>query len=387
MGIPIQGNPRPGPATFGWGLFCACSWTWGIAMYLPVVLLGRFGWPGFLAFAIPNVLGCTAFGYVLRRRAPAAEHRVAMTSFSAVVIALHMFFVVFLLGVVSALGSAAWGAVAAVAVFAAGLALSRMPDRAWPLVAAVVYAGSVAAFFAVGVAPLAELGFCGDSSWGDLVWLTPTFIFGFLLCPYLDLTFYRALQRSPSRHAFGVFGLSFPVILLLTCAYSQSLSEGLTVAVIGHLIAQTVFTIAAHAREIRLSTWPVAANGRRLLLLAPLAVVPLGLMALATALVPANTGEGIYLRFLVPSALVFPAYVLLFMGPGRALPLSRRNLTAFAVVILAALPLYELAFIGDHAWLVVFPLGGLIGWKAVAQNMSGLAASGLRPAARTRQDH
>ena len=164
MGIPIQGNPRPGPATFGWGLFCACSWTWGIAMYLPVVLLGRFGWPGVLAFAIPNVLGCTAFGYVLRRRAPAAEHRVAMTSFSAVVIALHMFFVVFLLGVVSALGSAAWGAVAAVSVFVAGLALSRMPDRAWPLVAAVVYAGSVAAFFAVGVAPLAELRFSGDSS-------------------------------------------------------------------------------------------------------------------------------------------------------------------------------------------------------------------------------
>ncbi len=101
--------------------------------------------------------------------------------------------------------------------------------------------------------------------------------------------------------------------------------------------------------------------------LAPLAVVPLGLMALATAADPAITGEGIYLRFLVPSALVFPAYVLLFMGPGRALPRSRRNLTVFTVVVLAALPLYELAFIGDHAWVVVLPLGGLIGWKAVGK--------------------
>ena len=35
-------------------------------MYLPVILLRRFGWLGFLAFAVPNVLGCAAFGYVLR---------------------------------------------------------------------------------------------------------------------------------------------------------------------------------------------------------------------------------------------------------------------------------------------------------------------------------
>ena len=196
------------------------------------------------------------------------------------------------------------------------------------------------------------------------------------LCPYsLSLRLTLALRfpsrlrrrRSPSRHAFGVFGLSFAVLLLLTCAYSRSLSEGLSVAVIGHLFAQTIFTVAAHAREIRLSTWPAAAAGRRLLLLAPLAVVPLGLMALATAADPATTGEGIYLRFLVPYALVFPAYVFLFMGPGRALPLSRRNLTAFTVFVLAALPLFELAFIGDHAWLAVFPLGGLLGWKAVGK--------------------
>ncbi len=126
--------------------------------------------------------------------------------------------------------------------------------------------------------------------------------------------------------------------------------------------------MAAHAREIRLSTWPVAATGRRLLLAAPLLVAPLAFVALTTALVPANTGERIYLRFLVPYALVFPAYVLLFMGPGRALPLSRKNLATFTVVVLASLPLYELAFIGDHAWVVVFPLGGLLGWKAMGKN-------------------
>ena len=63
-------------ATVGWGLFCASSWTWCIGMYLPVLLLRHFGWPGVLAFVVPNVAGCVAFGYVLadpRIKASATE--------------------------------------------------------------------------------------------------------------------------------------------------------------------------------------------------------------------------------------------------------------------------------------------------------------------------
>ena len=66
-------------ATAGWGVYCACSWTWCIGMFLPVILLGRFGWAGFLAFAIPNLIGCVGFGYVFdadRSRRFATSHRV-----------------------------------------------------------------------------------------------------------------------------------------------------------------------------------------------------------------------------------------------------------------------------------------------------------------------
>ena len=48
--------------TLGWGLYCASSWTWCIGMFLPIIMLRRFGWPGFLVFAIPNVIGLIAFG-------------------------------------------------------------------------------------------------------------------------------------------------------------------------------------------------------------------------------------------------------------------------------------------------------------------------------------
>ena len=33
-------------------------------MFLPILLLRWWGWPGFVAFAVPNILGCVAFGYV-----------------------------------------------------------------------------------------------------------------------------------------------------------------------------------------------------------------------------------------------------------------------------------------------------------------------------------
>ncbi|NCF38745.1 MAG: hypothetical protein GWP75_01345, partial [Planctomycetia bacterium] len=83
-------------ATAGWGFYCACSWTWCIGMFLPVILLGRFGWAGFLAFAIPNLIGCVGFGYVFdadRSRRFATAHPLAIRWFSLATIAFQIFFI------------------------------------------------------------------------------------------------------------------------------------------------------------------------------------------------------------------------------------------------------------------------------------------------------
>ena len=56
-------------------MFCACSWTWCIGMYLPVILLRELGWPAVIAFAAPNLVGCAAFGYLLRDPAGRAQSR------------------------------------------------------------------------------------------------------------------------------------------------------------------------------------------------------------------------------------------------------------------------------------------------------------------------
>ena len=70
-----------------WGIYCASSWTWCIGMYLPIIMLRLFGWPGFLVFAIPNLVGLVGFGYLCsaeRSRWILREHRHAVRLFSCV---------------------------------------------------------------------------------------------------------------------------------------------------------------------------------------------------------------------------------------------------------------------------------------------------------------
>ena len=82
------------------GLALASSWTWIIGMYLPRIMMERHGWAGFLAFAVPNVIGCTAFGFVLRKRGAATALRTQIEGeakwFSSATIAFHVLFAVFL---------------------------------------------------------------------------------------------------------------------------------------------------------------------------------------------------------------------------------------------------------------------------------------------------
>ena len=54
----------PGHAVL-WACFLGCSWTWVIGMFFPVLLLRDYGFMGWVVFAIPNVVGAAAMGWVL----------------------------------------------------------------------------------------------------------------------------------------------------------------------------------------------------------------------------------------------------------------------------------------------------------------------------------
>ncbi len=317
-------------------------------MYLPVIMLSEFGWPGFLIFAVPNVLGCAAFGYVWRSGDTAADtaarHAPAMVLFSLVTVAFHVFFVGWLVTMIRGEqpASASWIVGAGAAVWLAGLLVSALPARAWAPLAVAVYAVSMIAFAVFGAGDLAALGWSGRLTATDLALLGPAIALGFVLCPYLDLTFHRMLQASPSRHAFAVFGAAFIPILLFTAAYSA----GITTIVLVHIAVQSVFTVALHLRETRAALRPSQ----------PVRRVGAGaalLIGAAAALLPV-AGEDTYMRFLGPYGLIFPAYVLVFMA--ARLPVPGRHVAIFAIAVALLLPCYEAGFVHRVTWMTLLPV-------------------------------
>lgn len=335
-------------------------------MYLPKLMLDRYGWWGFLVFAIPNVLGCAGFGYVLARRARseaiAARHGMAMIAFSLVAIAYHMFFITLLVNeLIRHTAPLTWpGLLAAAAVFVAGAVLSLAVDRTWLILALLTYLFSIVAFAAIGFGGAGASVPAGQFDLVELAWLAPIIGLGFLLCPYLDLTFHRALQRSPSRHAFGVFGVTFAVMILFTCFLWRA--PALAPIAIGHILGQSIFTVGAHLREVRRSPAVSSRAARALLMILPLAAAPLLPIARAVISNAAEAGDDLYIRFLVFYGLAFPAYVLLFIGPARPIRRSGATMVLLIVFIVLLAPLYELAFLHHRAWLMIIPIAAALFW-------------------------
>jgi hypothetical protein len=374
--------------TILWGVFCACSWTWCIGMFLPALMIDRFGWPGFVVFAIPNVIGCAGFGYVLRRRgrsrAMRRTHSLAMTVFSLIAIGYHMLFATLVASVLIARSDSTptqaptLPVLAAIAVYGAGLVLSILRDRAWLILAALTWLFSVGVFGAVGFHGWDHIVASDRADLDQLAWIAPVLAIGFLTCPYLDLTFHRALREAPSHHAFAVFGVTFTVMIVLTGFIWFAPGGRLAPMAIGHLFAQSAFTVGAHLREMREAERPTRAEHRTFLMVLPLAAAFIFPIA---QLIPNagvwTSGENLYIRYLVFYGLLFPMYVLVFIGPGRPLrPTTKAVLIALAATIVLA-PLYELGFIRAIAWPLIVPtIVALVwtAWRVLTRSRSSLSA-------------
>lgn len=365
-------NLRGACSTIGWGIYLACSWTWCIALYLPVLLIDRFGWPGFIAFAVPNVVGCAAFGYVVRSRVRSetmvGHHRGPMIAFSLVTVGFHVFFLAFLL--VDLLPHVGWpvfvALVAPILMFVIGFAVAVQGNRMWLAFAVATYLLSLTALFVVGLGATEIVGWTGTNWPTDLAWLAPVFFFGFLLCPYLDLTFHRALRESPSRHAFGVFGIAFGVMIFFTCLLWWAPRDTLPAIAIAHLLVQITFTVAAHLRELRAWVSKTRPLFKPVVLLLPLAAIALLPAAHAIWGDSAMVGERLYIRFFIFYALIFPAYAIVFMHPGWAPRKTKRNLAILAAAVVAAMPVYEIGFIHEHWWVLAIPTIAVFSWIVFA---------------------
>ncbi len=276
------------------------------------------------------------------------RYRGAMKVFVAVTISFHALFLAMIARWYMPSLDTTWSIALPGGVVLIGLALIALPTRFWPLLAAGIWALSIAA--AVTLLPQ-DLGAEGTRPWQEVIWLLPITSFGFLLCPYLDPTFHRAMQESPSKHAFAVFGVAFAIMIGLTCLYRDVIIVGVGSVVAIHMITQSAFTVGAHFRE---------AGGRWAFRIAAVILAGAAIAIAHREYADSFTAVDDYLRFFVFYGLIFPAMVAMFMWTGRRLTPMRVAL--FAVAILFSLPLLEAGYIRDAAWLTALPVVVFLTW-------------------------
>ena len=333
-------------------------------MFLPVILIHRYGWLGFLIFSIPNVIGCAAFGYVVRTPERSKElvekYKTAISLFAIVTIAFHVFFIAMLSNVFlneTVISISIW---LPFGILIGATLLAFLPTRFWPILAACLWTFSI--LVGLTFLPLKEFP-QGELPWQDAVWLLPITMFGFFLSPYLDPTFHRALQCSPSKHSFGVFGITFALMIVITCLYQGTILTMLSLLLGLHLALQTIFTIGAHMKEgLR-----IEAGKRKPFFIALLAIaclIAVGIAHRSGGVLPTSNWlpgwQDDYLRFFVFYGFIFPGLVAIFMLAGKTFTPLR--VTLFTFVALFSLPLLEVGYIGSQEWLSVLPVVVLLTW-------------------------
>jgi hypothetical protein len=349
----------------GWAIFLAMSWTWCIGMFLPVILLRDLGWPGFWVFAIPNCLGAAAMGWFLRdadaSRRLVERNQFACIVFSLVTIVFHTFFAAWLIRRIAGPASGA-----ALALAFAFFWMMLQWGRGGKFLAAVFVLAVSAIVFFIGLKrneipyvaqPLALSPTTLPPI--DALWLAPACLFGFGLCPYLDLTFHAARQATSGaqgRAAFSIgFCLIFPAMILFTAAYSgpmvlfltRHLYPQLMLLVAAHLIAHSGFTVAAHARQLAARVRHISVRRFAVFVLSLVVAVLLGILLRGREYHGLRDQEIVYRAFLGFYGLGFPAYVWMRVVP------PVRSILRVVFVIAAGTPLFWLGFIEQRTiWLV-----------------------------------
>lgn len=381
----------------GWGAFLACSWTWCIGLFLPVYLVRDFGWHGWIAFAVPNVIGAASVGIAWRRSGASdafvEQNAGAMRTFSAWTIFFHTAFLGWLLAIVSLAFLDDWapGAGALGFVIILALALGAMGSAAFRRVAVFVYISTwVLLVLAARTGPTIGLPApTGMLTEADLALLFPVIAFGFLLCPHLDLTLHRARQEcsgSTGTAAFLVgFGVLFLGMIVVSMLYATHMSRAtFSLYTIGLISLQGVFTMGAHWRELfergvvlapREPSFDLRSRRRRA---AVTGVVTVSVLLIAILIVAAlsegwidrflkprmSSRELVYKCLLAPYALCFPAWVWIVSWRPHA-P-RRRRIVTWLIAGLAAAPclwfgLIQGPFAGEPArWYWLLPIAAAI---------------------------
>lgn len=391
---------RPTWSVLAAAAYLACSWTWCIGMFLPVILMRDYGPWSFAGFAVPNVVGAALMGVVLMppgaSASLAARHAAAVRLFSLVTLAFQWFFAIWLL---MGVGIGVEGLVVVVAVFG----MSAIPIAKAHRVAIALWCVSLACavwWFASATPTMPWQGTFASARPAALLYLAPICLFGFMLSPYLDGTFHLALQRLPGWRGSIAFLLGFGILFLAMIAFTFFYAPAIidaadkrgatlgpqwaTLPVIIHIAIQLGFTIALHARAQNPDT-TTAQKG---------AIAPDSSVGSAVGIVlgiaaffffkygyrDLSLTETIYRLFMSFYALIFPAYVWLCMIPTwRAGEPTRRHLTVWIGACALAAPAFWMGFFEHQEIWLVPGLGVVLLARVLVPRPNAGEASGDSP--------
>ena len=271
------------------------------------------------------------------------KHRPALSIFSYVTIAYQIFFVAWL-GVT--IGQPLL--LLAVLVIAYVIYLSKSIITYWAI---LVYLLSIGLFVGFLGSDLPPIEISAKGYWPHA--LLPLAI-GFVLSPYLDITFHRAYRES--NHPKISFALGFGVLFLSLLAfvffYASSLGEvffeqaipaALIYPVIAFLVLQIAFTISAHCSELCSQHYlkpSLLAGSVGLFSLFSFALLML-VKGNNVPFINSPIEETVYKSFLFFYSLVFPVYLLL-----------SKSTPTFLWVLAICTPAYSLGFLigGEYSF-------------------------------------
>ena len=353
---------------------------------MPVILIRDYGVWGWVIFAVPNVLGATAMAYVLAKPEMSKEmverHKIACSVFSIITILFQIYFIGWIGTIVPNIFTLAV-CVVLVLIYVSG---SRIDDNQRFSAFIVWILSLICLILTFHFVPVEKIDLFKSGNLihntNALLHLTPVFIFGFLLCPYLDLTFHKVRQSNTllnSKIAFTVgFCFMFLLMIVFTFFYARpvaSIIEGVSCllkdqsqlpliyiyVLTFHMLIQAGLTVFFH---LRLLLPIIRKNNRNSFLLVILGVV----IYLLPVIFNANhlplgmtINEFIYRVFMAFYSLIAPSYVFLFVIPKnkKNISLNNYNLLVWITAVLFALPFYAIAFLGVKWNLEICVLAGL----------------------------
>ncbi len=376
-------TPSKTPSTFQqtivWGTFLATSWTWVIGMVLPVLLCGIFNFWGWLAFAIPNIIGAGAVGYfsygrtLEEKEAFIRKHLLMLTVFSIVTVLFQLFVISWLITrLVGPLALLMY--VLLVSMF---MRLGARDRRSDLLVTMGVFVLSLAGlvYFCMETTPSwMEADFFQLSlvQAKNLLWLSLALSLGFLACPFMDMTLLRArneMGEKASRWAFGVgFGVFFLAMIVFTLAYAKGMeflpagvlprARQVFAVVALHIILQGAATTALHLGELRRRPLLPGAG-----MWVALAIGAVGMLVLA------GLGREVELQASAEDAVLVTRWTLHSLG--AAIP-SFEGLDQGEVVYRGFLAFYAFLF-PSYAWTCMFNASADASSERVSMTRMGVA--------------